>query len=157
MESQSELYETYRPKVYAYMQGKLHDHHTAEDLTSDVFMKVFQKWDTFDDTKASVSTWIYTVARNTLTDYFRTRRVFAEIPETLDDGSSVEEDVCDRDTLSRLAQALETLDERERDIIILRYYSGRTLRDIAASMGISYAYIKVLQNKALAALQKKLS
>ena len=38
--------------------------------------------------------------------------------------------------------------KRERDIIILRFYSGKTLREISSQMGISYAYVKVLQNKA---------
>ena len=44
--------------------------------------------------------------------------------------------------------------KRERDIIILRFYSGKTLREISSQMGISYAYVKVLQNKAFEKLKK---
>ena len=77
-----------------------------------------------------------------------------EIPETLSDGSSVEEDICNAQMLESLASALETLEERERDIIILRFYSGKTLKEAAAQLGISYAYVKVLQNKAFAKLKE---
>ena len=148
------IYRDYHGKVFGYLLSKLNNQQDAEDLASDVFVKVFEKYDTFDADKASVSTWIYTITRNTLTDYFRTRKVFVEIPETLEADSSVEDEVCNTEMLDTLANALENLDERERDIIILRFYSGKTLKEIAETMHISYAYVKVLQNKALAALKK---
>ena len=148
------IYRDYHDKVFGYIRSNINSVHDAEDLTANVFVKVFEKLDGFDESKASLSTWIYTIARNTLTDYFRTRKVYAEIPETLEDGSSVEEDVCRAEMLETLAEALETLPERERDIIILRFYSGKTLKEITAQMGISYAYGKVLQNKAFEKLRK---
>lgn len=149
-----EIYRDYYGKVYGYIVSKINNSHTAEDLTSDVFLKVYEKLGSFDETKASVSTWIYTITRNTLTDYYRTRKVMDEIPETTPLGFSVEDEVCNREMLDKLAAALETLDERERDIIVLRYYSGKTLKDIAEKMGISYAYVKILQNKAMDSLKK---
>ena len=148
------IYHNYHSKVFGYICAKMNSAHDAEDVTADVFVKGFEKLDSFDETKASLSTWIYTITRNTLTDYYRTRRAFEEIPETLPGGSSVEEEVCSGETLETLVKALEVLDERERDIIILRFYSGKTLKEIAAQMGISYAYVKVLQNKAFEKLRK---
>lgn len=150
----NEIYQTYQPKVFGYMISKVNNAELSEDLTADVFLKVYEKLDDFDETKASVSTWIYTIAKNRLTDYFRTRRVFEEVPETLNDGSDVEEEVCNREMLDKLAASLKKLPERERDIIILRYYSGFTLKEIAEKLRISYAYVKVLQNKALDALRR---
>ena len=147
------IYRNYQGKVYGYILSKVNSPQDAEDITADVFLKVYEKLDTFDETKASLSTWIYTITQNTLTDYFRTRKVFAEIPETIEDDISVEEEVCNAEMLETLADALETLEERERDIIILRFYSGKTLRDISAQMGISYAYVKVLQNNAFAKIE----
>lgn len=149
----NELYAQYHDKVLRFLNGKVNNLTLAEDLCSDVFMKVYEKKDTFDPAKASASTWIFTITRNRLTDYYRTRRVFSEVPETLDDGSSLEDDVCNQETMDALASALEKLDERARDIIILRYYSGNTLKEIAEKMGISYAYVKVLHNKALSSLK----
>ena len=148
------IYRDYHGKVCGYIRSKINSAQDAEDITSDVFVKVYEKLDTFDETKASLSTWIYTITRNTLTDYFRTRKVFEEIPETIKDEASVEDDICNAEMLETLADALESLEERERDIIILRFYCGKTLRDISAQMGISYAYVKVLQNKAFVKLKK---
>ena len=61
-----QIYEEFQPKVRAYVRGKIHDPHDAEDLVSAVFMKVVQKLDSYDPAKASVSTWVYTIARNRL-------------------------------------------------------------------------------------------
>lgn len=148
------IYRDYHGKVFGYIRSKIDSAQDAEDLAADVFLKVFEKLDSFDESRASLSTWIYTITRNTLTDYYRTRKVLAEIPEALEDSASVEDDVCNAEMLDTLANALETLDERERDIIILRFYSGKTLKEITAQMGISYAYGKVLQNKAYEKLKK---
>ena len=152
-EQKEKIYSDYYGKVCGYIRSKINNATMAEDLAADVFVKVYEKIDSFDETKASLSTWIYTITRNRLIDYFRTRKVFGEIPETQDDGTDVEEEVCNAETLETLASGLKKLDERERDIIILRYYSGKTLKEIAEHMGISYAYVKVLQNNALKKLK----
>ena len=148
------IYRDYHGKVSGYIRSKISLAQDAEDIVADVFLKVYEKLDSFDESKASLSTWIYTITRNTLTDYFRTKKVFEEIPETVEDDASVEDEICSAEALETLVNALENLDERERDIIILRFYSGKTLKEIAETMHISYAYVKVLQNKALAALKK---
>ena len=149
-----QLYREYHDKVLGYIWSKVNNRELAEDLAADVFVKVYEKLDSFDESKASLSTWIFTITKNTLTDHFRTRRVYEEIPETLTDSASVEDEVCNAQMLETLATALEALDERERDIIILRYYSGKTLKEIAAQLDISYAYVKILQNNALRKLKE---
>jgi len=53
-----------------------------------------------------------------------------------------------------LADALEKLDQRERDIILLHYYRGETLKEVAEKMNISYSYVKILHNNALANLKE---
>lgn len=151
--AQAELYEQYQNKVLRYLQSKVNDSYLAEDLCADVFVKIYEKLDTFDETKASISTWIFTVARNTLTDYFRTRRVYEEVPEDLTEGGSIEDELCGEEQLETLADAMESLDERQRDIIILHYYRRMTLTEIAKQIGISYAYVKVLHNKALSQMK----
>lgn len=147
------IYSEYYSKVYGYIISKINNRQNAEDIASDVFVKIYEKLDTFDESKASLSTWIYTITRNTLTDYYRTRQVFSEINDDMEDGTSVEEDICNAESLEQLADALETLDKRERDIIILHFYSGKTLKEIARILDVSYAYVKVLQNKALGNLK----
>ena len=153
---QAEIYSEFHDKVQWFLLEKLGDKYLAEDLCSDVFVKVLDKYDSFDESKASLSTWIFTIARNTLIDYYRGRKVYEEMPEEIVSDSSIEEDVCNNETLEELACALEKLEERERDIVIMRYYAGRTLREIALKLGISYAYVKILHNKALASLKEKM-
>lgn len=148
-EAKTELYSSYYSKVHRYIQGKVNNSVLADDLCSDVFLKVYEKIDSFDDRKASLSTWIFTITRNTLTDYYRTRRVYEEIPETLESGDSIEEDICRREQLEQLASALEHLGENERNIIILHYYSGMKLKDVADRLGLSYSYARALHGTAL--------
>ena len=154
MDTGEKIYRDYHSKVCGYIRSRVNSVQEAEDLAADVFLKVFEKLESFDESKASLSTWIYTITRNTLTDYFRTRKVFDEIQETSEYDSSVEESFCNAETLDALARALESLTERERDIIILRFYSGKTLREISMKMDISYAYVKVLQNKAFEKIKR---
>lgn len=152
-QQKADIYTQYAEKVRGYIVGKTNNSQLAEDLCSDVFIKVYEKIDSFDPTKSSVSTWIFTITRNTLIDYYRTRRVFSEVPEELEDDQSIEDDVCNQEQLEILAKALEHLDERQRNIIVLRYYSGKTLKEIAQTLDISYAYVKILHNKALGELK----
>lgn len=155
-DKQKEIYENYYQKVLRYIISKVNDTYLAEDLCSDIFLKIYEKYDSFDPGKASLSTWIYTIARNSLTDYYRSRRVFEEVPEDIESKESLEDDICSDETLNELAAALEKLDERAQNLIILRYYSNCTLKDIGQRLGISYAYVKILHNKALGELRKAL-
>ena len=143
-----QIYEEFQPKVRAYVRGKIHDPHDAEDLVSAVFMKVVQKLDSFDPAKASVSTWVYTITRNTLTDYFRTRRSMVAFEDYMVDETELTDDALDS-----LADALMSLKEKERDLIVLHYYSGHTLKTVAEMMGMSYINAKVIHKKALTSLQ----
>ena len=147
------LYTEYRDKVMGYIFGKLQNRHDSEDLVSEVFLKVCEKYDCFDQSRASVSTWIYTITRNTVIDYFRTRRTCSELPPDLSDDCRPDEDILTGESLKQLAAALGRLDKRARDLIVLRYAKGMTLKDIAERMNISYAYVKVLHNNALRGLR----
>ena len=149
MDQKEKIYRDYHDKVYGYIRSRISSVQDAEDIAADVFVKVFEKIGSFDERKASLSTWIYTITRNTLTDYFRMRKVFDEIQELSEDDASTEDDVCKAETLELLTKALEALDERERDIVVFRYYFNKQLKDIASQMGISYAYVRVLHNRAL--------
>ncbi len=152
-----QVYHDYSKKVMSYIRSKITNPTEAEDLHSAVFVKIYEKFSTFDQTKASISTWIYTVSRNTLIDFFRTRKVYDE----LGDEDIVEDDtyqgILDEETLNELSEALEKLPERERDLIIMHYYNHSQLKDIALKMHMSYSNCKLLHNKALMKLRKYLS
>lgn len=151
-QEKTKIYEDYAIKVRNFILSKVNDFNLAEDLTSDVFVKVYSKLDSFNDKKASLSTWIFTITRHTLIDYYRTRKVNEELPEDLTYEED-EEDICTPENLDTLKEGLNKLSDKERDLIVLHYYSKETLKDIAKKMDISYAYAKVLHAKALLKLK----
>ena len=161
MEAQefNRIYAEYKNKVTAYVYNKVGDRSMVEDLVEDVFVKVYQHLDSYDETKSSLSSWIYTITSRTVTDYYRSRRVHSEIPDedgaegmmppSLIDINELDSDVIQSETLEQLATALEQLTERERDLIIMHYYHDLTLKEIAGKMRMSYANAEIIHKKAL--------
>ena len=150
MYTAEQIYLQYHDKVRAYVRGKIQDPHDVEDLVSAVFMKIVQKLDSYDPAKASVSTWVYAITRNTVTDHFRTRRSMVALEDYMADEQP--EELAD-DALDSLADALLALREKERDLIVLHYYTGHTLKEVAEMMGMSYINAKVIHKKALESLR----
>ena len=152
-ENREKLYADFHNKVARYVAGKVPNPHDAEDLVSCVFLKVYQKLDSFDERKAAVSTWIYTIAQNTVIDYYRTRKQYSELPEDLAEESEIDLKLLNDERLEQLCAALEQLDMRSRDLIILHYYKGFTLKIVAEKMQMSYANAKVIHRRALQKLR----
>ena len=156
--SKEQVFRDYHDRIQNYLYGKVSDKYLAEDLASAVFIKIYDKLDSFDENKASLSTWIYTIANNTLIDYFRGRKVHEDVDDEAISGQissteEIDEELLNEEMLEELANALEKLAEREREIIILKYYSNLTLKDIAVKMNMSYANVKIVHGKALMKLK----
>lgn len=145
------VFREFHPKVSAYVRGKVAHPQDAEEIVSAVFLKVVQKLDSYDPQKAALSTWVYTITRNTVTDYYRTRHTAAALEDWMA-GEEPSPEMSD-DALDGLADALMALKERERDLIVLHYYRGHTLKTVAQMMGMSYINAKVIHKKALAGLR----
>lgn len=156
--SKEQIYEDYRDKVFAYIKNHVNSITDAEDLCEDVFVKIFEKIDTYDEKKARLSTWIYSITSNTVIDFYRTSHIHSEIPEDLsDEKSSIEEDYLNQENLEVLAKALRELPQEQMDIIVLRYYKGLTLQEVAEKMSLSYGITKLRHREALGTLQKLLA
>ena len=154
--TRDELYAAYREKVLSYLMGRTEIREDAEDLCEDVFEQVFRSLPRFDPEKASLSTWIYQITRFTLIDYIRMKRPSEPLTEDILAAEDLEEDFIQKETLEQLAAALKTLDREQRDLIILRYYRGYTLTDIARMTGRSYGMVKVTHKKALEQLRRRM-
>ncbi len=156
--SKEQIYMQYKDKVFAYIRNHVNSPEDAEDLCSDVFVKIYDKLDTYDESKARISTWIYSVTSNTVIDFYRTNHIHSEIPEDLSDTrSTIEEEYLNNESLGELAKALTSLPEEQRDIIVLRYYKGLTLQEIAEKMNLSYGVTKLRHREALGRMQEYLS
>ncbi len=150
-----ELYREYRPKVSGYIHNHVNNAEDAEDLCSEVFRKAWEHLDT--ENRSGFSSYIYTITRNTVYDYFRTRRQFAPLPEDLAEEESMTDALLRGETLSRLAEALKKLPETQRELIVLRYYSNKTLQEISEMMNLSYGVTKRAHKAALDALRQALA
>jgi len=158
------IYRQYHEKVLRYVRSKGVSPFEAEDVCANVFLKVFSKFDSFDQSKSSVSTWIYTISQNTVIDLFRSgySRYHGEFTEDFQEEDieyvdSSFDDILNDETLTELAQALKKLDQRSRDLIILVYYKNLTLKAAAEKIGSSYSNSKILIKKALEQLKSYLS
>ena len=120
------IYLEYREKVFRYVRGKVANAADAEDVTSEIFLKVQTSLDAYDEEKATLSTWIYTITHNTVCNYYREQsRCALSLEENAlcsdtDDGvvAEIENEILKEN----LAIAFETLTEREQDVIVLYYY-----------------------------------
>ncbi len=157
MLSKEEIYKQYRDKVFGYVKNHVNSIDDAEDITSDIFVKIYSNLDTYDESKASLSTWIYSMTSNTVIDFYRTNHVHSEIPEDLtDEKSTIEEEILNNESLELLANALTSLPQEQMDIIVLRYYKGLTLQEVAAKMKLSYGVTKLRHREALGRLREML-
>ncbi len=150
------LYDSYSEKIYNYIYYRTHHAQTAQDITSDVFFKALSKINTFDPDKGNFGAWLYRIARNTLTDYYRTRKPEANIDDVWDIAS---DDDVERDTdvamqLNRVKKYLDKLPKDKRDIIIMRLWDDMSYQDIANIVGKSEEACKMTFSRAIRQLRE---
>lgn len=154
-----QIYLEYKDKVFAYVFGKVSNRQDAEDIVSSVFVNVMNKFHTYDSTKASVSTWIYTITHNAVIDFYRRQKKHMEYTDyssvSLEDMTTAGME--DEALLDSLADALMGLKPKERDLIILHYYKGYKLTEIATMMEMSYVNAKVIHGKAIKKIRESMS
>ena len=154
------IYTQYRDKVFGFVRSKIVNQTEAEDIVQTVFLKVYSNLDKYDETKASLSTWIYTITRNTVYDYLKEKRdhpVLELIENTEESEEKTDESIWNNETLEELACALEKLPQIERDVIILIYYHGKPKTEVAKILDITYGQLRYLHDKALSRLKETLS
>ena len=154
----AELYKNYFPRIYNYVQYRVADFHTAEDLTSQIFEKMVAKFKYYQPEKAVFSVWLFSIARNTITDYYRSqmRSNCTSLEMTLEIATS-DLDPSDiaafNEKKQYLLKALASLSYREREIIALKFWSGCANRDIAKIIDVSESNTGVILFRAMKRLR----
>ena len=156
LEEQNRLYTKYYGRVLGYIRSRVNSRADAEDLCQDVFEKAFRAADRFDASRSSPGTWLFSITRNAVIDYFRRSRPRSELPEDLRDDALPEDGLLQTELLDELAAALEKLPEELTDIVVLRYYDRLPLTEIAGQLGLSYGAVKLRHQKALGMLRTAL-
>lgn len=153
-----ELYDAYIRKIYDFIYYKTHHKETAEDIASIVFVKAFEKIKTFNCAKGSFSSWIYRIARNSVIDYYRTKKAFVNIDDVWDLSGQIDP-ARDFDIAQKIEKAekyIHKLNSEQRDIIMLRIWQEMPYKEIAEIMGKSEASCKMSFSRAMGELRSRM-
>ena len=128
----------------AYMYVK--DIHTAEDIFQDVFIKVNQKLSTFEG-NSSIKTWIIRITINTAKDFLKSawnRRVvpMMEYQEDAIISDSDYESVENKDTNDMIMEAVLSLPDKYKEVILSVYYNDMTIAEAATSLNLAEGTVK---------------
>jgi RNA polymerase sigma-70 factor (ECF subfamily) len=156
----SELFSYYAPRVKSYLMRLGADAAGAEEIAQDVMVTVWRKADQFDRMQASVSTWIFRIARNRRIDVFRRSRkpdldpsepmilpAAAEAPEARMESHDVE---------TRVRAAMKDLPAEQLEMLQLAFYEGLSHRDIAERLKVPLGTVKSRIRLAFMKLKGKL-
>lgn len=159
-EAFGQLYEQYAPAVFRFLFAHLEDRLDAEDLTEEVFLRVWQALPGFQEQGAPFGGFLFRVARNALYDHYRRirRRPTTALAQDWQDDLQPDPAVSVPEHMERqtVRKALATLGDDHRQVLSLRFLAGLSPDETAAAMGRSAGAIRVLQHRALAALRKLL-
>ena len=140
-------------RVYAYVAYRIGDGPDAEDVTSDTFERALRYADSFDASKGEPVAWLIGIARRCIAEWSTRELVVpADAIETSTDGD-LEDDVVRRLTV---AAAVSRLDERDRELVALRYGADLTTRQIGELLGARTNTVEVALHRALARLRTAL-
>lgn len=140
-----ELHAEFAGTVFGYLLGALADRATAEDVCQQVFTEVWTRGRTYDIARASLLTWIMTIARSRAIDELRRRRPVPHAPEDaalLADATAVPPETDALLERWEMAHLLGHLDPGDADLLRLRFYEELTQTEIAARTGLPLGTVK---------------
>lgn len=149
----AELYEQNFHRVYAYIARRIQDRAETQDLTAHVFQQALANIGKFKWRGAPFVTWLYRIAANAIADHARRKsREVAEEELT----TAVNPDLEQVDRRAQLFDAVATLPEDQRRVIVLRFGEEKSIREIASELERSEGAIKQLQFRGLENLRARL-
>lgn len=147
------LYVSYSSNVYGYVRSILHDEHDAEDVTQLLFAKLITAIVKYDERGVPFFAWLLRMARNMAIDHLRANRV-TPVETVLDPNATVWNDP---DRTSTVRDALATLPDEQRQVVILRHVIGLSPGEIAERMQRSEGSIHGLHHRGRRALRDELT
>jgi RNA polymerase sigma-70 factor (ECF subfamily) len=153
----SSLFDTYYPKIYNYGLIQLQEAHAAEDLASDVMLKVLESIPRYRSRGVPLSAWVFRIARNRLVDIKRrgNRRREVGLNDRFIDGSATPHSTVERALdFGQVSLALAHLTEVQEQVIVLRFIKDLDVASVAQVLGRSESAVKSLQFRALTSLRR---
>ena len=153
-EAFGQLYDHYLSSVYRYVYYRVGAHALAEDLASETFLRALRSLSSFHWQGRDFGAWLVTIARNLVTDHFKSGRFRLEVAtgEILDFDSASdgpEDDVLSHLTNEALVKALRQLRADQQECLVLRFFNGLSVAETAHVLGKSDGAVKQLQLRAV--------
>jgi RNA polymerase sigma factor (sigma-70 family) len=165
VELYSELIDRYERKILAFIFHMLKSAHmeaVAEDLCQETFYKAYRSLKTFREVEASFSTWLYTIARNTVLSELRKNKggnlsleQSGYIPKTAYE-TLPEQTMLRNEKVTKVREAINNLPEKQRSALILREYDQLDYQEIANILGQTVSSVKSLLFRARASVKSQL-
>jgi len=154
----TQIYEAFFEPIYQFIRWRVNDPGAAEDLTSEVFIKLLASLRGRHAPAHSLRGWLFRVARNVLHDHYQQTVTMDELDEDLPapDGGNFEAQIMRALDADRVRHAVRMLPPDQQEVLILRFAQMLSLQDTAAAMGRSLNAIKSLQFRAIDTLRKVL-
>lgn len=159
-EAFGQLYDAYMERIYRFVYFRVEDQQTAEDITSQVFLKAWSNLDRFSFNRTPYLAWLYTIAHNAVIDHYRTRKVTAALDDVQlsqqDHAEVVENEIDLTAEMKTIKEAMQTLTDDQQKVLTLKFIEGMSNSEIARHLGKREGAIRALQMRGLQALAKQL-
>lgn len=153
-EELTKLYIRYFPKVYGQVYYRVLSREQAEDIVSDIFVKIVRGYPRFDPARSSVSTWIFRITHNTLVDYYRSVARTASFDDAPVPEQSCEDEYRGLDDDKReVRRLLAYLGDEDRELVFLKYHEEKSNIEIGALLDINPSTVATRLSRALAKMR----
>ena len=149
------LYETHVDSIFAYIRYRVHSDAMAEDITSEVFLRMVRSIASYKDQGAPFRAWLFRIAANLITDHYRQGSKYqaGPIPESYEsDDTDPFDHLMHEDERQHLRLAIKTLPAEYQDLLVLRFVEDLSHTEIASILNKSAMALRAMQYRALKAL-----
>lgn len=154
------VYKQYYQMIYLFVKKRVVMQQVAEDLTSEIFEKVYTSFSNYDADRCSIQTWLFVITNNHLKNYYRDKKeyiAFDDVMEnTLRSEESVESILELKERQAVLKEVIKQLPERDMQIILYRYYMDMSAVDIGKKLNMTSGNVRISLKRALEKLRKML-
>jgi RNA polymerase sigma-70 factor (ECF subfamily) len=157
-----QYYCRYLPKVFNYVSYRVASKTIAEDLTANIFERALVNLGSYTPERATFSTWLFTIAHHLVANYLRSQGrqpniiTVEALPQIVVDAPSPEQAVIEAEQFRLIRNHLDRLDEREQEVIALKFSSELKNHEIAEVMGLTHSHVGVLLHRGLNKLRQLL-
>ncbi len=152
----AKLYDAFLDRIYKFVFYRVGHKELSEDITSTVFLKALQNIQKFNPDKGEFSTWLYTIAKNSVVDHFRSGAT-VELPleevESVDTVESPFEQAVRSMDAQKAQSILNALGEKERELIVMRLWDGLSHKEIAEILGQSEGSVRTSFSRVMSSLK----